>query len=63
VSAYTLLEHLETNCGGLHTTDLINLPTQMIVYYANTAGILEYIDQLEATRKKLAQGNLPMTDQ
>jgi hypothetical protein len=35
----------------------------MIVYYANTAGILEYIDQLEATRKKLAQGNLPMTDQ
>jgi hypothetical protein len=63
VSAYTLLEHLETNCGGLHTTDLINLPTQMIVYYANTAGILEYIDQLEATRKKLEQGNLPMTDQ
>ena len=39
VSAYTLMEHLKTNCGGLHTTDLINLPTQMIGYYANTAKI------------------------
>ena len=63
VSAYTLLEHFKTNCGGLHTTDLINLPTQMIVYYANTAGIPEYIDQIEKARKNLAQGNLPMTDQ
>ena len=47
VTAYTLMEHLKTNCGGLHTTDLINLPTQMIGYYANMAGIPEYIDQLE----------------
>ena len=63
VSAYNLLEHLKTNCGGLHTTDLINLPTQMIRYYANTAGILEYIDQLEEARKKLMRGNLPITYQ
>jgi hypothetical protein len=63
VSAYMLLEHLKTNCGRLHTSDLINLPTQMIGYYADTAGILEYIDQLEEARKKLAQVNLPMTDQ
>ena len=63
VTAYTLMEHLKTNCGGLHTTDLINLPTQMIGYYADTVGIPEYIDQLDEARKKLAQGNLPMTDQ
>jgi hypothetical protein len=54
VTAVALPNHLKTNCGGLHTTtDLINLPIEMIGYYNNAAGIPEYTDQLEEARKKL----------
>jgi hypothetical protein len=62
VTAKDLLTHLEANCGGLHPVDLINLPTDMMGYYAMADGIPEYIQKLEDAQKKLARAELPMDD-
>ena len=62
VTAKQLMEHLETNCGGLHPVDLVSLPTEMMGYYATVEGIPEYIDKLEEAQRKLARANLPMSD-
>ena len=47
VTAKQLLEHLDANCGGLHPSELVNLPTDMMGYYATADGIPEYINMLE----------------
>ena len=47
VTAKQLLEHLNANCGGLHPSELVNLPTDMMGYYATADGIPEYINILE----------------
>ena len=39
-----LRTHLDDNCGGLHPSKLVNLPTDMLGYYASTKGIPEYIN-------------------
>lgn len=57
VTAAQLLEHLDANCGGLHPIDLINLPMDMMTYYATAKGIPEYINMLEDTQCKI-----PMLD-
>ena len=57
-----LLELLDANCGGLHPSKLVNLPTEMMGYYANAEGIPEYINILEDAPRKLAGANLPMLD-
>ena len=62
VTAKQLIDHLDANCGGLHPSKLINLPTEMMSYYAKAEGIPEYIDMLEDAQRKLERGNLPMTD-
>ncbi len=62
VTARELLEHLDANCGGLHPSELINLNTEMMGYYATTEGIPEYINSLEDAQRKLRRANLPMDD-
>ena len=62
VTAKQLIDHLDANCGGLHPSELINLPTEMMSYYTKADGIPEYIDMLEDAQCKLERGNLPMTD-
>ena len=62
VTAKQLIEHLDANCGGLHPVDLINLPTEMMSFYATAEGIPEYINKLEDAQHKLARANLPMQD-
>ena len=62
VTAKQLLEHLDANCGGLHPSELVNLPTEMLGYYADAEGIPEYINMLEEAQRKLARANLPMSD-
>ena len=62
VTAKQLLEHLDANCGGLHPSELVNLPTDMMGYYATADGIPEYINMLEEAQRKLARANLPMSD-
>ena len=62
VSAAQLLHHLDENCGGLHPAELVNLPTEMLGYYALADGIPEYINMLEDAQRKLARAHLPMTD-
>ena len=57
-----LMDHLTTNCGGLHPSELINLPTVMMKYYNDAEGIPEYINMLEEAQHKLARANLPMSD-
>jgi hypothetical protein len=63
VTAKQLIDHLDANCGGLHPSELVNLPTEMMSYYAKADGIPEYIDMLEETQHKLARTNLPMSDE
>jgi hypothetical protein len=62
VTAKQLIEHLDANCGGLHPSELVNLPTEMMGYYNIAEGIPEYIDMLEEAQRKLARANLPMSD-
>ena len=47
VTAYTMLEFLRTNSGGLHDVDLATLPSEMLHYYATAEGIPEFILELE----------------
>ena len=47
VTAYTMLEFLRTNSGGLHDVDLATLPSDMLHYYATAEGIPEFILELE----------------
>jgi len=62
VTAKQLMDHLTTNCGGLHPSELISLPTEMIGYYSEADGIPEYINMMEDAQRKLARANLPMSD-
>jgi len=62
VTAKQLMDHLTTNCGGLHPSELISLPTEMISYYTEAEGIPEYINMMEDAQRKLARANLPMSD-
>ncbi len=62
VTAKQLLDHLDANCGGLHPSELVRLPTDMLGYYADAEGIPEYINMLEDAQRKLARANLPMSD-
>lgn len=62
VTAMELITHLDDNCGGLHPSELISLPTEMMGYYALAEGIPEYINMLEDAQRKLARAQLPMGD-
>eukprot|EP00804_Cyclotella_cryptica_P028346 CCRYP_013206-RA/>CCRYP_013206-RA protein AED:0.43 eAED:0.43 QI:0/-1/0/1/-1/1/1/0/224 len=62
VMAKQLLSHLDDNCGGLHPSEFVNLPTNMLGFYATVDGIPEYINMLEVAQRKLAHANLPMSD-
>ena len=62
VMAKQLLDHLDANCGGLHPSELVSLPTEMLNYYAEADGIPEYINKHEEAQRKLAHTNLPMSD-
>ncbi len=62
MTAKQLIEHLDANCSGLHPSELVNLPTEMMSYYDKADGIPEYINLLEEAQCKLARANLPMSD-
>ena len=62
VSAKQLLDHLDANCGGLHPSELVRLPSDMLGYYTDADGIPEFITMLEDAQRKLARADLPMTD-
>lgn len=62
VMAKQLMDHLNTNCGGLHPSELVSLPNKMMRYHTKAEGIWEYINMLEETQCKLACVNLPMSD-
>jgi hypothetical protein len=62
VTAFTILEYLRNNSGGLHSNDLTTLPSEMLHYYTDAEGISEFILALAKAREKLARGGLPMSD-
>ena len=62
VTVMQLMDHLDANCRGLHPTELINLPTEMLGYYLQADGIPKYISMLKEAQQKLACANLPMSD-
>jgi len=64
VTAYTMLEFLRTNSGGLHDVDLATLPSTC---YTTTPPrkaypSSEFILKLEHSREKLEWGGVPMSD-
>jgi hypothetical protein len=61
--AMALFDHLEDNCGGLHPSELINLPTRMIGFYQKPEGIPEYSNYLEDAQYKLSCAKLPMSNE
>jgi hypothetical protein len=62
VTAADLIDHLNINCGGLHAIDLVNLPTEMLAYYAAAEGIPEYINMLEDAQRKAQLAAMPIAD-
>ena len=54
--------YLKDNCGGLHPSEQINLPTDMISCYQKMEGIPEYINDLEDAQQKLARAKLHMSN-
>ena len=62
ITAVQLIKHLEDDCGGLHPSELVNLPTEMLGYYVKAEGVPKYINKLEEAQRKLACASLPMTD-
>ena len=62
VTAKQLIDHLDANCGGLHPSDLVRLPTDMMTYYTEADGIPEYINMLEEAQRKSSRANLPIAD-
>ena len=56
VTAKQFLDHLYANCGGLHPSKLVRLPTEMLGNYADANGFPEYINMLEEAHRKLAPG-------
>ena len=39
ITVMALFDHSEDNCGGIHPSELINLPKEMISLYQKTEGI------------------------
>jgi len=62
VTAHQLMTHLDANCGGLHPSELMSLPTDMMRYYVEAEGIPEYINMLEEAQRKLTRAKIPMLD-
>ena len=51
VNAMTIMTHLNANCGGLHPSELVTLPTDMMGYYGQAEGIPEYINMPEDAQR------------
>ena len=52
VTAHQIPTHLLENCGGLHATNIVNLPTEIQGYYENDQGIPDYINMLKDAQKR-----------
>lgn len=62
VTAKELIDHLDDNCGGLHSSEVVHLQSEMMGYYATAEGIPEYIDMLEEAQRKSVRAKLPISD-
>ena len=62
MTAMELLNHLDVNCGSLHPSKHIILPTEMMGYYMQAGEIPECINMLKEAQRKLAWAQLPMGD-
>ena len=60
VNAFNLLNHLDRNCGGLHTIELIHLNTELMGYYAKAEGIPEDMNMLEDAQCKATYAKMPI---
>jgi hypothetical protein len=63
VTAKELMDHLDANCGGLHSSEVVHLQTEMMTFYAKADGIPEYIDMLEEAQRKSIRAKLPISDE
>ena len=62
VTNHQLLSYLSENGGGLHVINVVNLPTEMQVYYINALGIPEYINMLDDSQNKASRARIPISE-
>lgn len=56
------MDHLDANCSGLHSSEVVHLHTEMMTFYAKADGIPEYIDMLKEAQRKSIQAKLPISN-
>ena len=56
VTPRQILSHLQYICGGLQTIDVLTLQNEIQDYHTDSAGILKYINALEAAQNKSKRG-------
>lgn len=57
-----LLEHLESNSGGVEAITVISLQQSMLQWWENDPRLPKYINQLENAQKNVLCTDLPITD-
>ena len=62
VLAIKIMAFLDTNSGGLHAVNMLNLRTNMHGYYTQATGIPQYIIMLEEAQKKAKQVGMPIAN-
>jgi hypothetical protein len=62
VTAIDIMALLDSNSGGLHAVDMINLRTNMIQYYVQAEGIPQYIVMMEDAQKKAKRAAMPIAN-
>jgi hypothetical protein len=58
--AIDVMALLDANSGGLHAVDMITLLTNMIQYYVQAEGILQFIIMMEDVQKKAKRAGMPI---
>ena len=46
------MDHLQLSYGGLHDINVVNITSDMLTYYGDAAGVLEYTNMIEDSQKK-----------
>jgi len=62
VTAIDIMALLGATSGGLHAVNMISLCTNMMQYYTQADGILQYIVMMEDAKKKAKRAGMPIAD-
>ena len=63
VTALKLLNHLTEFCAGLHTVDAVDIPQIMKSLYRDLEGVPQFINAMEAARRRSKHAKLVINDE